>query len=251
MKSYNGFYLVGQYPENILFKKALEEGLQFFDFAEIGIPFSDPVADGPVISAAAGKVLEKGFRFQELLQSIKDVRSKYSSQKKIYWMTYANILYHHRFEDFLRRSRNAGINGIIIPDIPFIESGKLKMLCRRYDMQYIHFATPENTEEQIRTIASAAEGFLYFVSIRGVTGSRLEIDSETAQKIKLARKYSPVPVVLGFGIKDRESSKKALELADGFIAGTALVESLENHQLTDFSAKCRELTGAKIEIQEQ
>ncbi len=241
MKSCNGFYLVGQYPDPQLFKQALLEGLNYFDFAEIGIPFSDPVADGPVISTAAANVIAKGFSWNKLLRAVKEVRLQAPSEKKIYWMTYANILYYHGWDDFLSRSREAGIDGIIVPDIPFSQSLDLKKRCHHYSMVYIHFVTPENTEEQIKKIASAAEGFLYFVSIRGVTGSKLSVDEETAHKIQVAKKYSPVPVVLGFGIKDAESAGRALELADGFIAGTALVEALQTSDINGFRQLCKQL----------
>ncbi len=243
MTAYNGFYLVGNYPDFELFTEALREGLRYFDFAEIGIPFSDPVADGPVIATAADAVLKAGFKWEKLLESVQKVRQSADSHKKLYWMSYANILYHHGLQNFIERSKEVGIDGIIVPDIPFVESEELKKLCHQHRMDYIHFATPENTDEQIKRIASAAQGFLYFVSIRGVTGSRLLVDDETARKIQLAKEYSPVPVILGFGIRDKKTVERALQLADGFIAGTALVKALGTGEMDNFTSLCKQLTG--------
>jgi tryptophan synthase alpha chain len=224
MKGYNGLYLVGNYPDESLFIKTAVLGLKKFNFLEIGIPFTDPVADGPVIAKAADETINKGYTLNRLIDSIKEIKKSAGKRKKIYFMTYANIVYSMGIEKFSSLCAETGIDGAIIPDVPFIESGRFKKIFRRNKLKFIHFITPENTDSQIKEIAKAARGFLYFVSIRGITGSKLAIDNETAAKIALAKKHSRVPVVLGFGIKDSGTAKIALDHADGFIIGTKIVE---------------------------
>lgn len=226
MKGYNGLYLMGNFPDPETFVEAANLGLRYFDFLEVGVPFSDPVADGPVIERAAGTVLEKGYRANDIFKSIEKISCP--AGKKIYIMTYANQVYARGNGSFAKMMKKAGACGIILPDVPSVESARFRKDFGRYGIDLIHFITPESTLEQIQKIASEAAGFLYCISIRGITGSALSLDAETRKKIAFAKKHSKVPVVLGFGIRDAQSANLALEHADGFIMGTRAIEIVEH-----------------------
>ncbi len=237
----NGLYLVAHYPDPDTFHEAALEGLKRFQFLEIGIPFSDPVADGPVIADAAHCVLRNGFSLSGVMESTALLRREAGSDKKIYFMTYANVVYNRGIDTFARMCRGAGVNGLIIPDVPWAESGPFRKALRRHALEYIHFVTPENTSEQIISIARNAVGFLYFIAIRGITGGSLTLDRVTMSKIALARTHSKVPVVLGFGVRDRSGIATAERSADGFIMGTRFIEALREGGLNGFRNVIKEI----------
>ncbi|MDA3898886.1 MAG: tryptophan synthase subunit alpha [Spirochaetes bacterium] len=220
MSSYNGIYLVGNYPDSRRFIDAALKGLEFFDFLEVGIPFSDPVADGPVIVEAAFQALTNGETIDSILQSVDEIRKKMDPGKKIYFMNYANTAHAPGYEKFCKKCTDHSIAGMIVPDIPFSESGDLKRVAQGAGLEYIDFITPESTTEQIEEVVTFATGFVYAVSMRGITGQDLSFDDATIQKIKHARSKSRVPVVIGFGIRDASGAKSACAIADGFIMGT-------------------------------
>jgi tryptophan synthase alpha chain len=227
---YNGFYLVGNYPDPKTFLQAATTGLQYFDFIEIGLPFSDPVADGPVLSAAAHKALKNGTTTQSVLDSIcqlKDYVNKHNMNTKIYIMTYANKVFHNGIEYNLKIFAGCGINGIILADVPFVESQRFVTAAKQCGLEYIHFITPESTEQQIKETSAQANGFIYTISLRGTTGSSLTLSDEVKHILTLTKQHAIVPVVLGFGIQSKADAQQALMFADGFIIGTALVKKLE------------------------
>lgn len=226
MNGYNGVYLMGNYPDAERFKEAARMGLERFDFLEVGVPFSDPVADGPVIARAGEEVLGRDFRLDDLLDSVADIRSTAPAGKKIYLMSYANPVHSPGLARFAKMARRAGADGLIVPDVPFVESAPFRDALAGEGLEYIDFVTPENTPGQIDTTARAARGFLYFVSIRGITGSGFTLDAATRAKIRRARRSSSVPVVLGFGIRSAADARAAVELAGGFIVGTGAVAAL-------------------------
>lgn len=226
MNGYNGVYLMGNYPDAERFKEAARMGLERFDFLEVGVPFSDPVADGPVIARAGEEVLGRDFRLDDLLDSVADIRSTAPAGKKIYLMSYANPVHSPGLARFAKMARRAGADGLIVPDVPFVESAPFRDALAGEGLEYIDFVTPENTPGQIETTARAARGFLYFVSIRGITGSGFTLDAATRAKIRRARRSSSVPVVLGFGIRSAADARAAVELAGGFIVGTGAVAAL-------------------------
>lgn len=226
MNGYNGVYLMGNYPDAERFKEAARMGLERFDFLEVGVPFSDPVADGPVIARAGEEVLGRDFRLDDLLDSVADIRSTAPAGKKIYLMSYANPVHSPGLARFAKMARRAGADGLIVPDVPFVESAPFRDALAGEGLEYIDFVTPENTPGQIEATARAARGFLYFVSIRGITGSGFTLDAATRAKIRRARRSSSVPVVLGFGIRSAADARAAVELAGGFIVGTGAVAAL-------------------------
>jgi tryptophan synthase alpha chain len=235
MRKYNGFYLMCSYPDRDTFINAAVKGLEHFDFLEIGVPFSDPIADGPVIAEAAHSVLSAGFTFDHLAGCLREIRSRAGSDKDIYLMTYSNIIFNRKGEELNSLIQEYGIRGFIIPDIPFSEKDFFEKLNPPVNASPVSFITPESSSESIRSIAAEKSPFIYFISKRGITGGEFSIDPETATKLKQARELSSSPVVLGFGIRDSASALEALKHADGFIMGTALVNILKTGSLDEYS----------------
>ncbi len=226
MKKYNGLYLMGNYPDKDTFIKAAVKGLEHFDFLEVGIPFSDPNADGDVISNAAQVQLDKNCTFNDIADSIKTIRNNIPPEKDIYLMTYANLIYNMDMPVFNTFCIDNGVKGLILPDVPFCERNFFEPLGLDSRIKLINFMTPESTIESIEETAKESENFIYFVSMRGITGTDFNLDTETKEKIQFAKSKSKVPVVTGFGIKSKDSAAKAMEHSDGFIIGTALIEAL-------------------------
>lgn len=226
MKHYNGLYLMGNYPDADTFVRAALKGLEHFDFLEVGIPFSDPVADGPVIMSAGQKAIARGETLDTILESVDRIRAKMLVQKDIYLMHYANTAHKKGYAAFCERCAKSGISGFIVPDMPLGESEALKHEANARGMRMIHFITTESTSEQIDAIARSAEGFVYAISMRGITGQKLGFTGEIREKVAAIKSKLACPVVLGFGIKDAETAKDALCFADGFIMGTRPVEAI-------------------------
>jgi tryptophan synthase alpha chain len=235
MKPYNGCYLMGNYPDREKFIDAALAGLEYFDFLEVGIPFSDPVADGPVICNAAHRAIERGVTPDAVLESVGEIGARMPAGKHIYLMLYANHVYVRGVSRFARTCADLGVHGVIIPDVPYAESARFKGPLAAEGVRYIHFITPENTPDQAARYAAEAGGFLYAVSMRGITGGELSIDADTSAVIARARSASPVPVVLGFGVRTVSHAKAALGSADGFIMGTRLVELLAEEGVEGFN----------------
>jgi len=236
---FNGFYLVANYPDENTFVQTAIHGLKYFDFLEIGIPFSDPVADGKAISEAAYTVLKNGFRVNDIIRPLKKIRSSVNSEKKIYFMTYSNIVIQYGLKKFTDLCSKSAVNGVILADVPYVESSVFKNSFASGNIGYIHFITPENTNEQIKNVSKQANEFLYCISVRGITGSQFRIDTELKGIVSAAKKVSKVPVVLGFGIRNRKDVCEALKYADGFIIGTRIIEILRDKE--NFSKYCEEI----------
>jgi len=234
-KKYNGFYLMCSFPERETFIKAAVKGLEHFDFLEIGVPFSDPIADGPVIAEASHHVLSNGFTFNDLISCLKEIRNLAGNDKDIYLMTYSNIIFNRGADELNSLSRDYGIRGLIIPDIPFCEKDFFRKIDPPVKIPLVNFITPESSEESIKGISGNNSPFIYFISKRGITGGEFTLDEETRGKIKLAAELSSSPVVLGFGISDSSSAIEALKNSDGFIMGTVLAEILKNKGLDEYS----------------
>ncbi len=242
MRGYNGLYLMGNFPDPATFIAAASVGLRYFNFLEVGIPFSDPVADGPVIEQAAGEVLEKGYCAGDIFKRIEKIVCP--PGKKIYIMTYANQIVGRGDGAFVRMMKQAGAHGIILPDVPSVERARFEEDFAKHGIDFIRFITPESTNEQILKAVSEAAGFVYCISIRGITGSALSLDVETRKKIAFAKKHSKTPVVLGFGIRDAESARVALHNADGFIMGTCAIEILKREGVSGLENFFAKLTAA-------
>lgn len=197
------------------------------DLIEIGIPFSDPIAEGPVIQEANERALKAGTTTDLLFDMVARVRAQVFVP--LVFMTYINPIYTYGAERFLRRCKEVGIDGVIVPDLPYEEKEELLPLCKLHDITLISMIAP-TSKERIQTIASQAQGFLYCVSSLGVTGVRTEFGSQVDGMLEEAKKVTTIPCAIGFGISTPEQARKMAEISDGVIVGSAIVRIVAKHQ---------------------
>ena len=200
------------------FRAVIEAGASLI---EVGIPFSDPIAEGPVIQEADIRALSAGMTTDKAFQLVKDLRADYDIP--IVFMTYANPVYHYGTDRFFKNASEAGADGIIIPDCPFEERHEFDETAEKYGMDFISMIAP-TSEDRIKTIASQAKGFIHVVSSLGVTGVRSEITTDIDSIIKLIKESTDTPAAIGFGISTPEQAKKMSAVADGVIVGSAMVK---------------------------
>ncbi len=191
------------------------------DIIEIGIPFSDPVAEGIVIQEADIRSLSGGTTTDKIFDMIKDVKDNINCALAI--MTYVNPVYVYGTEKFMTKCRECGISALIIPDIPFEERNVLKPVCDKYGVDFISFVAP-TSHDRIKMIAQEAKGFIYCVSSLGVTGVRENINTNIKEMIDLVKSVNNIPCAVGFGISTPEQAKEMAKCADGVIVGSAIVK---------------------------
>ena len=196
------------------------------DLIELGIPFSDPTAEGPVIHEASLRALSGGVRTDHIFDMVQSLRKDLSIP--MVFMTYANVVFSYGAERFISRCQELGIDGLILPDLPFEEKEEFLPLCHQYGVDLISLIAP-TSENRISMIAREAEGFLYVVSSLGVTGTRERITTDLASVIKVIRENTSIPCAIGFGISTAEQAKEMAELSDGVIIGSAIVKQLAKY----------------------
>ena len=196
------------------------------DLIELGIPFSDPTAEGPVIQEANIRALSGGVDTDQIFDLVRELRKDVTVP--MVFMTYANVVFSYGAEEFISTCREIGIDGLILPDIPFEEKEEFSDICRRYEVDLISLIAP-TSENRIGMIAKEAEGFIYLVSSLGVTGVRSEITTDLGAIVKVIRENTDVPCAIGFGISTPEQAKKMAGLADGAIVGSAIVRLLAQY----------------------
>ena len=196
------------------------------DLIELGIPFSDPTAEGPVIQGANLRALTGGITTDKIFALVKELRR--DVKVPMVFMTYANVVFSYGAEKFISTCRETEIDGLILPDLPFEEKEEFQPLCRQYGVDLISLIAP-TSENRIAMIAKEAEGFIYIVSSLGVTGTRSEINTDIASIVKVVRENTDVPCAVGFGISTPEQAKKMAGISDGAIVGSAIVKLLEKH----------------------
>ncbi|KAI4449316.1 Tryptophan synthase alpha chain [Eubacterium plexicaudatum ASF492] len=196
------------------------------DLIELGIPFSDPTAEGPVIQGANLRALTGGITTDKIFAFVKELRR--DVKVPMVFMTYANVVFSYGAEKFISTCRDIEIDGLILPDLPFEEKEEFQPLCRQYDINLISLIAP-TSENRIAMIAKEAEGFVYIVSSLGVTGTRSEIKTDLASIINVVRENTDVPCAIGFGISTPEQAKKMADISDGAIVGSAIIKLLEKH----------------------
>lgn len=196
------------------------------DLIELGIPFSDPTAEGPVIQGANIRALNGGVTTDQVFDLVRELRKDVTIP--LVFMTYANVVFSYGTEKFLSVCAAVGIDGLILPDVPFEEKEEFLPLCRQYGVDLISLIAPTSAD-RIAMIAGEAEGFLYIVSSLGVTGTRTEIKTDLASIVKVVRENTDVPCAIGFGISTPEQAKKMADVADGAIVGSAIIKILEQY----------------------
>lgn len=196
------------------------------DLIEIGIPFSDPIAEGPVIQEANLRSLSGGTTTDKVFSLAREVSSEVDIP--LVFMTYLNVLFKYGYDKFLDNAKKSGISGVIIPDLPFEEKAELQSVAQKYDIDVISLIAP-TSEQRIQMIAKEAQGFVYEVSSLGVTGVRSEIKTDLESITKAVKSATDIPVAIGFGISTPEQAKKYSAVADGVIVGSAIVKIIAQH----------------------
>lgn len=210
------------YEESISAIEAMAEiGVDGF---EIGIPFSDPLADGPTIQEATQIALQNGTTVQHCLDAVKTLRRKGINQPMML-MGYANPLIAYGIERFVKTAKEAGADGLIVPDVPPEEAGMFSDICKQENLALIFFLAPTSDEKRIELVAEKASGFIYVLSLVGITGARDELAIDLADFIGRIRSKTDIPLVLGFGISKPEHVQDLHGLVNGFIVGSALVRA--------------------------
>ena len=196
------------------------------DLIELGIPFSDPTAEGPVIQGANIRALKGGATTDRVFDLVRELRRDVTVP--MVFMTYANVVFSYGAETFISTCGEIGIDGLLLPDLPFEEKEEFLPLCRQYGVDLISLIAP-TSENRIAMIAREAEGFIYLVSSLGVTGMRSEIKTDLSSIVNVIRANTNIPCAIGFGISTPEQARKMASIADGAIVGSAIIRLLEQH----------------------
>ena len=204
-------------------KEAVRNGA---DLIELGIPFFDPTAEGPVIQGANIRALKGGVTTDKIFDFVRELRKEVTVP--MVFMTYANVVFSYGSEKFIATCKEIGMDGLILPDVPFEEKEEFQSICDRYDMDFISLVAP-TSENRIAMIAKEAKGFLYIVSSLGVTGTRTEVKTDLSSIMEVVRRNTDVPCAIGFGISTPEQAKKMAGLSDGAIVGSAIIKLLEKY----------------------
>lgn len=193
------------------------------DLLELGVPFSDPLADGPTIQAATQKSLENGTTLRDCLAMVRELRQQ-GVETPALLMGYINPILAYGPEKFVVDAAAAGVDGLIVPDLPPDEAADLETLCRQYGLALVYLLAPTSTPERIKLVAEKSQGFIYLVSLTGVTGARNELPLDLAEFVRRVRAQTDLPLAVGFGIGTGQQARAVAQLADGVIVGSALVK---------------------------
>jgi tryptophan synthase alpha chain len=204
-------------------RAAVENGA---DLIELGIPFSDPTAEGPVIQGANLRALRAGIRTDDVFGLAERLRRDITVP--MVFMTYANVVFSYGAEKFIATCRQVGIDGLILPDLPYEEKGEFLPLCRQYDVDLISMVAPTSAD-RISMIAREAEGFIYVVSSLGVTGTRTQITTDLAAIVRVIRENTATPCAIGFGISTPLQAREMAQISDGAIVGSAIIKLLAKY----------------------
>ena len=225
-KAFIAFLTAGDPDAESTVKYILEMEKAGADLIEIGIPFSDPTAEGVVIQEASLRALNGGMTTEGVFGIVEEVRKQ--SNVPLALMTYLNPVFHYGYDKFFARCSSLGVDGIIVPDMPYEEKAEAEEIASQYDVKVISLIAP-TSKERIQMIAKEAEGFIYVVSSLGVTGVRKEINTDIDSIVRSIREVTDTPCAIGFGISTPEQAKKMAGSADGVIVGSAIVKIIAQH----------------------
>lgn len=220
-KAFIPFITAGDPSLEITEQLVVEMAAAGADLIELGIPFSDPTAEGPVIQEANNRALAGGTTTDKIFTMVKRIRKV--CDVPLAFMTYANPIFTYGTDRFMMNCQNASIAAVIVPDLPYEEKDELLPFCKKYNITLISMIAP-TSNERIRMIVSEAQGFIYCVSSMGVTGMRQEIGSDAEKMIKLVKEVKDIPCAIGFGISEPEQAAKMAHFSDGVIVGSAIVK---------------------------
>lgn len=238
-------YAVLGYPTRegglAVIKSLVEAGA---DLLELGIPFSDPLADGPTIQAATQKSLENGTTLRDCVEMTRELRAQGVDTPAL-MMGYVNPMLAYGLEQFTADAAEAGVDGFIVPDLPPDEAEEFEQLCEQHGLALVYLLAPTSTPDRIRLVAEKSKGFIYLVSLTGVTGARNQLSANLAEFVARVRSQTDTPLAVGFGIGNGPQAKAVAELADGVIVGSALVKRA-GESLESMSALATELREALV-----
>ena len=197
------------------------------DMIELGIPFSDPLADGLTIQEASKRALDKGVTVAKIFDLVRSIRCH--SEIPLLFMTYYNPVFHYGLNRFVAKCKDVGIDGLIIPDLPPEEAGQLRKLALKENISTVFFVAPTTTDERIKSNATASTGFVYYVVLTGVVGKAKVKLSDVIKCIKHAKKFTTKPICAGFGISTPAQVKEIAQVADGVIIGSAIIKEIQKH----------------------
>jgi tryptophan synthase alpha chain len=225
-------YLTVGYPTLDITRQLLPViGRQGADLIELGIPFSDPLADGATVQRAYHAALENGVTLADCLSVAAEARR--SNEVPLLFMTYYNPIHNYGLQRFATDCANAGIDGLIIPDLPPEEAALIKAECVSAGIDLIFLLAPTSTDERIKMVVELASGFIYCVSLTGVTGARADLSEEARKLVARVRQHTDLPLVVGFGIGSPDQVAQVAQIADGAVVGSALINLLEKHPVDE------------------
>lgn len=225
-------------------KELIENGV---DILELGVPFSDPLADGLTNQLAAQRALESGVTGKDVIELVRRLRKIYPDTPIVFY-TYYNLVFSQGEEDYISKVKEAGIDGLLTLDLPPEEGQNFIQICKKYELDNIFIIAPTTPDSRVEMICKHASGFIYYVSREGVTGERSSLASSIGERVKLIKQYATVPVVVGFGISSAEHVNAVSQIADGVVVGSALVNCIANNknekdQITAIRNKVQSLTA--------
>ena len=235
-------FLTAGYPTIEKFEKLIEYKIKNgVDIIEIGIPFSDPLADGPTIQDASTRVLKNGIKLKDIFKSVKKIRKK--SNIPLVFMTYYNIIFNYGINKFIKKSKEIGIDGFIIPDLPFEEEGEIS----KYLDDSIHLIPllSPTSKNRNKRILEDKKGFVYYISSTGTTGKRNSSYKKIKKEVNTLKEITDLPVAVGFGLKTKDDLKKVYEFADGSIIGSKFIDTIkkDNYKLKNVKKEIKKLTA--------
>lgn len=226
-KAFIAFITAGYPNLNITGRLIDEFSKAGVDIIELGVPFSDPLADGPVIQESSLYALKKGINLDKILNLVKSARK--NTDTPICLMSYYNPIFCFGEEKFIKRALACGVDGIIVPDLPAEEGKLLSAYAKRYGLDTIFFLAPTSSIKRIKNVTKKTRGFIYYVSLTGVTGIRKELPEDFIRQVKLIKRYTDKPVCLGFGVSTPRQVRQISRVADGVIAGSAIIRKIKEN----------------------
>ena len=208
-------------------KLALEFARLGVDILELGMPFSDPLADGPTIQAASERALKNRVNLADVFRLVERLRKKI--ELPIALLTYCNIVYHFGIKDFVKQAKIAGVDGVIVPDLPVEEAKDLIRTAKKNKFATIFLLAPTSDVRRIKKVCSASTGFIYYVSLTGTTGMRKSLPKELAGQLRRIKRVTTKPVCVGFGVSNPQQARETARLADGVIVGSAIIKVIERN----------------------
>lgn len=245
-KAFIAFITAG-YPDLKTTRKlTLELAKSGVDIIELGVPFSDPIADGPIIQEASQAALKKGVNLNDVLNLVKEVKK--DTETPLIIMTYYNPIFCFGEERFVKKALDCGVDGVIIPDLPPEEGRSFVRLANSLGLATIFFLSPTTTAGRIKFISGVSRGFIYYVSLTGVTGPRQNLPKDLVNNLRAIKKITKKPVCVGFGVSRPEQIKAINKIADGVIVGSAIIKKMrEDLHSPDLAAKTAKFVSGLIE----